>query len=79
MKIEEALKIIGDTNFYSCFANEKQDEAFDMAVCALMIFRDHKRDIKMLERMKGDHIAQVTANVFRREIEIIEGSADNGK
>lgn len=79
MKIEEALKIIGDTDFYSCFANEKQDEAFDMAVCALRLFQDHKKEIQMLERMKGDHIAQVIANAFKREIEIIEGRADDGE
>lgn len=74
MKIEEALEIINNTNFYSCFTNEKQDEAFNMAVRALLLIQDHKKDIKMLDRMKGDHIAEVIANSFWYEIEKLEGS-----
>lgn len=79
MKIEEALKIIGDTDFYSCFANEKQDEAFDMAVCALRLFQDQKKEMRMLERMKGDPMAQVIAKAYKSEIEIIEGRAADGE
>lgn len=79
MKIEEALVIITNTNFYSCFTNEKQDEAFYMAVRALSLICVHKNYIKSLDRMKGDHIAQVIANTFRREIEILERSGDNGE
>lgn len=79
MKIEEALEIISNTNFYTCFTNEKQDEAFDMAIGALLLFQTYKRDIKVLERRKGDHLAQIITNYFRKEIEILEGSDDNGK
>lgn len=77
MKIEEALEIINNTNFYSCFTNDKQDEAFDMAIAALVLFQGYKRDIKVLERIKGDHLAQIISNFFRKDIEILEGSEDN--
>lgn len=79
MKIEEALEIINNINFYSCFTNEKQDEAFNMAYRALLLFSDYKKEIKVLELKKGDHLAHVIANQFRQEIEKLEGSGDNGK
>lgn len=79
MTIEEALQIISSTNFYSCFTNEKQDDAFDMAIGALMLFKIYKKEIKELERIKGDHLAHVIANCFRHEIEILEGSGNNGE
>lgn len=79
MKIEEALEIINNTNFYSCFTNEKQEEAFDMATKALALFEGYKRDIKVLERKKGDQLSHIIANYFRKEIEIMEGSDDNGE
>lgn len=79
MTIEEALEIINNTNFYSCFTNDKQDEAFDMAIGALVLFQGYKRDIKVLERIKGDHLAHIIANYFKKEIEILEGSDDNGE
>lgn len=84
MTIEEALEIINNTNFYSCFTNEKQDEAFNMAVKALVLFEGYKRDIKVLERKKGDHLAQVIINCFKNDIDILErnileGSGDNGE
>lgn len=79
MTIEEALEIINNTNFYSCFTNEKQEEAFDMATTALVLFEGYKRDVKILDRKKGDHLAQAIANCFKKDIEILEGSGDNGK
>ena len=79
MKIEEALEIINNTNFHSCFTNEKQDEALDMAIGALLLFQVYKREIKVLERKKGDYLAHVIASTYRKEIEILEGSGDNGK
>lgn len=77
MKIEEALEIINKTNFYSCFTDEKQDEAFDMAFKALVLFQCYKRDIKVLQRKKGDHIAQAIVNCFANDIDILEGSCNN--
>lgn len=50
-----------------------------MAIGALLLFQTYKRDIKVLERTKGDHLAQIITNYFRKEIEILEGSDDNGK
>ena len=84
MTIENALEIINNTNFYSCFTNEKQDEAFDMAVTALVLFQGYKRDVKVLERKKGDHLAQVIVNYYKNDIDILErnileGSGDNGE
>lgn len=79
MNIEYALYIIESTNYYSCFTNEEQDEAFEMAYKALTIIRDHKLCLKNLNRMKGDHIAQITANIFKDEIDKLERSGDNGK
>lgn len=77
MKIEEALEIINNTKF--CFTNEKQDKAFDMAIGALLLFLTYKREIKVLQRKKGDHIAQTIANLFANDIDILEGSDDNGE
>lgn len=79
MTIEEALEIINNTNFYSCFTNEKQKEAFDMATKALVLFEGYKRDIKVLQRKKGDHLAQAIINCFSNDIDILERSCDNGK
>lgn len=76
MKIEEALEIINNTNFYNCFTDKKQDEAFDMAIGALLLFQTYKREVKVLQRKKGDHIAQVLANCFGNDIDILEGSDD---
>lgn len=78
MTIEEALKIIDNTNFYSCFTNEKQDEAFAMAYRALTMFRDYKEELKQLHLMK-DHTAEAMAAIFDNEIKKIEeGDGRNG-
>lgn len=79
MTIEEALEIIENTNFYTHFTNEKQEEAFSMATGALMLFQDHKKDIKVLEKIKGDYVAHLTAKMFRDEISVLEWSGDNGE
>jgi len=50
-----------------------------MAFKALLLFSDYKKEIKVLERKKGDHLAHVLANQFRLEIEKLEGSGDNGE
>ena len=78
MNIEYALYIIETTNYYTCFSSEEHDEAFDMAYRALKLFRDYKKEIKDLERIKGDRLAHVIANQFRIEIEKLEGSGDDG-
>lgn len=77
--IEEALEIIKNTNFYSHFTNEKQEEAFEMATNALMLFQDHKKDIKVLENIKGDYVAHLIAKMFRDEIDLLEGGGNNGE
>lgn len=69
MTIEEALEIIDNTNFYVHFTNGKQDEAFDMAYRALKMFEDHKKILITLDRMKGDHIAQIISSTYHEEIE----------
>lgn len=79
MTIEEALTIINNTNFYSHFSNEKQDEAFDMAFRALKQFNEIKEDVRQLRLMK-DHTSIVLACMFSNLISQVEdGSGDNGK
>lgn len=78
MIIEEAIKIIDNTNFYKYYTNTNQDQAFDMAFRALKLFRDYKKEVKELENIKGDRVAHVIANQFRIEIEKLEGGAKNG-
>lgn len=79
MTIEEALEIINNTNFYSCFMNEKQEEAFNMATKALVLFHGYKKETEVLERIKGDFVAEVIANYYRADIEKLEGSGENEK
>lgn len=79
MTIEEAIEIINNTNFYAHFTNEKQDEAFTMAFEALVLLQDHKKDIKVLEKIKGDYVAHLTAKMFSDEISLLERSRDNGE
>lgn len=78
MTIEEALEIIDNTNFYSYFTTEEQDEAFDTAFRALKCFRDYKEELKKLHLLK-DHTAEALAAIFDNEIKKIEeGSGDDG-
>lgn len=78
MTIENALNIIDNTNFYSCFTNTEQDEAFDMAYRALTLFGDYKEEVKKLHLMK-DHTAEALAAIFEKEIKKIEeGSREDG-
>lgn len=78
MTIENALNIIDNTNFYSCFTNTKQDEAFDMAYRALTLFRDYKEEVKKLHLMK-DPTAEALSAIFDKEIKKIEeGSGVDG-
>ena len=80
MTIEEALEIIDSTNFYTCFTNEKQDEAFQMAQRALKKFSKYREDCKILEKRKGDHVGTLLCGIFTTEIkEVEEGSGDNEK
>jgi hypothetical protein len=78
MKIEEALDIIDSTNFYTTFANEKQDEAFNMAYRALKRFGKYKEEVRDLQLIK-DHTSTALCCIFSNEIAIVEGSGDNGK
>lgn len=79
MTIEEAEEILKTTNYSSFFANEAEKRAFYMAYRALQLIYNHKKLIKVLDRMKGDHIAQVISNTYKEEINLLEGSGDNGK
>lgn len=76
MTIEEAIEIIDNTNFYSCFTNTNQDVAFDMALRALKMFRDYKEEVKKLHLMK-DHAAEAIATIFDNDIKKIEGERKN--
>lgn len=55
MNIEEALEIINQTNFYSYFTNEKQEEAFEMALKALSRSEKPNKWIPVSERLPKDH------------------------
>lgn len=78
MTIEEALEIIDNTNFYTSFTNEKQDEAFNMAYRALKQFKGYKEEVRKLQLIK-DHTSTALCCIFSNEIAIVEGSGDNGK
>lgn len=77
MSIEDALNIIDNTNFYSCFTNTEQDEAFGMAYRALTMFRDYKKDLKELQLMK-DHASIVVSSLLSNEISQLEEGWENG-
>lgn len=72
MKVEEAIKIIEETNFYSCFNSPDQDEAFEMALRALKKFSKYREDCKILEKRKGDHVGTLLCGIFTTEIKEVE-------
>ena len=79
MKIEDALNIIDNTNFYTSFTNTEQDEAFAMAYRALTMFRNYKEDIKKLQLMK-DHASIVLTCILSNEIaQLEEGGEEYGE
>lgn len=79
MTIEEALTIIDNTNFYTCFTNTEQDEAFDMAYRALTMFRDYKKELKRLQLIKDQASIVVTAIISNEIAQLEEGSAEDGE
>ena len=71
MTIEEAIEIINSTNFYSCFTNEKQDKAFDIALFALSTYAGIKEDLQQLESLDDPVAVQISA-AYRGVITEIE-------
>lgn len=71
MTIEEAIEIINNTNFYSCFTNEKQDKAFEMALFSLSTYAGIKEDLQQLESLDDPVAVQISA-LYRGVITEIE-------
>lgn len=71
MTIEEAIEIINNTNFYSCFTSEKQDTAFKMALYALSTYAGIKEDLPQLEDL-GDSVAMQISSAYEEIITEIE-------
>lgn len=72
MKVEEAIKIIEETNFYSYFNSPDQDEAFQMALRALKKFCEYRKACKILEKKKNDHVGTILCGIFSTEIKEVE-------
>ena len=77
MKIEEAIEIIDSSNFYNCFDNDKQDEAFYTAYKALGEWLRIKEEAIDLGKTKGDHAAIVLSNYVLSQVEKIENTCKN--